>query len=193
MPEHIRLTSPASPDKRESATVEPSSPSKIRIGRITGAHGLKGGLRLRPDDPASDTLDHVKQVFIEAGGETRKCALTAVTRLTPTTLRIALTGINDADAADALRGATLMVALADLPPLGANRFYYFQADGCEVYFADGRLLGTIVETFSNGAHDVWVVRDGEREVLVPVVDAIVRAMDLEARKVTIEPLPGLLD
>lgn len=47
--------------------------------------------------------------------------------------------------------------------------------------------------FSNGAQDIWVVRDGEREVLVPVIEDVVKAMDLPGRRVTIDPIPGLLD
>ena len=54
-------------------------------------------------------------------------------------------------------------------------------------------VGTIEDIMSTGAHDVWVVRDGEREVLVPVISDVVKAMDLAARRVTIEAVPGLLD
>ena len=41
--------------------------------------------------------------------------------------------------------------------------------------------------------DIWVVRDSKREVLVPVIEDVVKAMDFAARRVTIEPIPGLLD
>ena len=58
---------------------------------------------------------------------------------------------------------------------------------------DGSRLGTIEEIFSNGAHDVWVVRDGEREFLIPVIEDVVKGMDFTTRRVTIEPIPGLLD
>ena len=62
-----------------------------------------------------------------------------------------------------------------------------------MFLTDGCRIGTIEEIFSNGAHDVWVVRDAEREVLVPVIEDVVKAMDLGGRRVTIEPIPGLLD
>ena len=71
-----------------------------------------------------------------------------------------------------------MVAAADLPPLGEGKFYYFQLAGAEVMLTDGRRLGTIEDIMSTGAHDVWVVRDGEREVLVPVIADVVKAIDL---------------
>jgi 16S rRNA processing protein RimM len=86
-----------------------------------------------------------------------------------------------------------MLANEDLPPAKPGEFYYYEAIGCSVFLLDGRSIGKIEEVFSNGAHDVWVVRDGEREVLVPVIENVVKAMDLAARRVTIEPVPGLLD
>jgi 16S rRNA processing protein RimM len=195
MAQHIRpLASSSAQTNVPDVYPEPHhTEPMLRIGRIAGAHGLKGALRLRPDNPDSDTLEHLSRVFVESLGTTREYQLTGVTRLSPGTLRLVLAGVCDADEADALRGATLMVAIADLPAPGPSQFYYFQALGCEVFSVNGERLGTIEETFSNGAHDVWRVRSGEREVLVPVISEVVIAMDFEARRITIEPPAGLLD
>ncbi|HYK64413.1 MAG TPA: ribosome maturation factor RimM [Patescibacteria group bacterium] len=165
----------------------------LRVGRIAGAHGLKGALRFRPDNADSDSLEHVARIFLEQEGSSREFRLTAVTPLNAATRRITLEGIADATAAESLKGAVVMLALADLPPARPGEFYYYEAIGCEAFLTDGTRLGTIEEVFATGANDVWVVRDGQREVLVPVIDDVVKAMDLAARRVTIEPVPGLLD
>lgn len=165
----------------------------LRVGRITGAHGLKGALRFRPDNPDSTAIEHIKQVTLDVGGAAREYRVTGVTPLGAGTRRLTLESVADANAADALRGAIVMVANEDLPPAKPGEFYYYEAIGCAVFLLDGRTIGKIEEVFSNGAHDVWVVRDGEREVLVPVIENVVKAMDFAARRVTIEPVPGLLD
>ena len=165
----------------------------LRVGRISGAHGLKGALRFRPDNPDSDTLEQVKRVFLERDGASREFRLTAMTPLNATTRRITLEGIADINAAESLKGAVVMVATEDVPAAKPGEFYYYEAIGCEVFLTDGSRLGAIEEIFSNGAHDVWVVRDAEREVLVPVIEDVVKTMDFAARRVTIEPIPGLLD
>jgi 16S rRNA processing protein RimM len=170
------------------------APARLRVGRLAGAHGLRGALRLRPDNPDSDTLDHVRRVFVEReGGVAREYALVRSERVNRTTLRVVLEGLDDPDAAEALRGAALTVALEDLPAKSPGEFYYFEAIGCEVMTTDGRRLGVIEEVFSTGANDVWVVRDGHGEVLVPVIDNVVKAMDLEGRRVVVEAVPGLLE
>ena len=165
----------------------------LRVGRISGAHGLKGALRFRPDNPNSETLEQVKRVFLERDGASREFRLTAITPLNATTQRITLEGIADINAAESLKGAVVMVATEDVPAAKPGEFYYYEAIGCEVFLTDGSRLGAIEEIFSNGAHDVWVVRDAEREVLVPVIEDVVKTMDLPARRVTIDPIPGLLD
>ena len=165
----------------------------LRVGRIAGAHGLKGALRFRPDNPYSDTLEKVTRVFLEIDGSSREFRVTGVTPLNATTRRITLQGIADANAAESLKNATVMLAAEDVPPAKPGEFYYYEAIGCEVFLTGGARLGAIEEIFSTGANDVWVVRDGKREVLVPVIEDVVKAMDFAARRVTIEPIPGLLD
>ena len=164
----------------------------LPVGRIAGSHGLHGALRVRMDDPESTILTDLRRLFVETAGGRREFALSRATSLGRGQFRVVLEGIEDANAAQALKGLAVTAAIADLPPLGEGEFYYFQLTGAEVMLTDGRRLGTIAEIFSTGAHVVWVVRDGEREVLVPVIADVVKAMDLGARRVTIEPLPGLL-
>jgi 16S rRNA processing protein RimM len=105
---------------------------------------------------------------------------------------MALDGVDDRTAAEHLVGCTVLVRATDLPPPAPDEFYWHEIVGFRVATIDGRELGTIVETFTNGAHDVWVVR-GEREHLIPVVDEVVRVIDREARVAVIDPPAGLLD
>jgi 16S rRNA processing protein RimM len=170
------------------------APARLRVGRIAGAHGLQGALRLRPDNPDSDTLEHVGRVFVEReGSAAREYRLLGAQRLNRTTIRVMLEGLDDPDAADALGGSTVAVALEDLPAKAPGEFYYYEAIGCVVTTTDGRRLGVIEEVFATGANDVWVVRDGAIEVLVPVIENVVKSIDLSARLMVIEAVPGLLD
>jgi 16S rRNA processing protein RimM len=165
----------------------------LRVGYIAGSHGLHGALRVRTDNPDSTTLGVLERLFVETAAGRREFKVLSVSALGGGHQRVVLEGIDDADAAQALRGGAVMVTAADLPPLKDGEFYYFQIAGAEVILTDGRRLGTIEDIMPTGGHDVWVVRDGQREVLVPVIADVVKTMDLEARRVTIEAVPGLLD
>jgi 16S rRNA processing protein RimM len=165
----------------------------VRIGWIIGSHGLHGAIRVRIDDADSTVLATLKRLFVETAQGRREFALRQATSLGRDRFRAVLETVEDADAAEALKGCPVIAAVSDLPPLGEGEYYYFQLMGAEVTLTDGRRLGTIADIFSTGANEVWAVREGEREILVPVIADVVKAMDLGARRVTIEPLPGLLD
>jgi 16S rRNA processing protein RimM len=171
-----------------------TSGARLRVGRISGAHGLRGALRIRPDNPDSDTLEHVSRLFIDQPGAVeREYRLKHAERVNRTTIRVTLEGLDDPDAAQALRGALVAVLTSDLPAKAPGEFYHYEAIGCAVATTDGRRIGVIEEVLATGANDVWVVRDGATEVLVPVIDNVVKSMDFGARLMLIEAVPGLLE
>ncbi len=92
-----------------------------------------------------------------------------------------------------MKGATVFIAASDLPALKPGEFYYYQVLGMEVRLTDGRSLGMIEEVISTGANEVWEVRGEMGEVLVPVIEDVVKAIDFDSRVATIEAIPGLLD
>jgi 16S rRNA processing protein RimM len=165
----------------------------VRMGRVAGAHGLRGAIKLRLDNPVSDTISRLSRIMIELGGTRRDFRILGVARAGGGMLRVTLEGVGDADAAAALAGGIAMARAEDLPALGPREFYYRDLIGCEVRTVDGRVLGTVAEVFSAGANDVMIVRGGAGEVLVPAIEDVVKSMDLKERRVVIEPVPGLLD
>jgi 16S rRNA processing protein RimM len=180
-------------DSNNERTEEPTVLGFVRVGRISGPHGLKGALRVRPDNPESDSLAYVNRVFLRREAAIEEWRLRSAQRVNRATFKLALDGIGDADAAEVFRGAVVLVAEGDLPPVAPGQFYYYQALGCEVVTTAGQRLGVVAEVFPTGANDVWTVRDGDREVLVPVIEDVVESLDLESRRAVIKAIPGLLD
>ncbi len=167
--------------------------SGVRLGIITGPHGLKGAVRFRPDNADSTVLARGMRVMLEGPNGREAHRIAEVAPLGHRALRLVLDDISDADAGAALKGRVLLIDAKDLPAPEPGEFYHFQALGCEVMTLDGRRLGSVAEIFATGANDVMVVRDGAREILVPIIADVVRSIDLEARRVVIDPIPGLLD
>jgi 16S rRNA processing protein RimM len=165
----------------------------VRIGVLTGAHGLKGALRLRPDNADVTALRSLARIHIQAAGSTREYRVRCVSSLGRDHLRVVLEGIDGIEAAQALKGAVLLAAASDLPALKPGEFYYFQVIGMEVRLGDGKLIGRIEEVFFTGSNDVWVVRGEDGEALIPVIEDVVKRIDFDARCATIEAIPGLLD
>jgi len=106
---------------------------------------------------------------------------------------LAFAGCETAEAAGALVGRLVAVPEEDALPLPPGHFYPWQLAGCRVVTEEGREIGRVTGIERGGAQDLWVVRAGPREHLIPAVPAIVVDVDLAARRVVIRPPEGLLD
>ena len=154
---------------------------------------MRGALRVKLDNPDSDLLLRVEQLILAQAGQNIEYKVAAVQPAGRGTFKVQIEGVTGAENAAVFGGAAVLVRSASLPATTAREFYYFQAIGCRVVTTSGLVVGRIEEVFSNGAHDVWVIRDNLAEHLVPVIEHIVRDIDWSARQVTIEAVPGLLD
>lgn len=103
-------------------------------------------------------------------------------------------GYPNATAAEALRGTDLEIDEADLPPLPEGEYYLHDLIGLEVVTVAGEVVGTLVQALTTGANDVYVVRrEGKPDALIPAIRDVVQSVDLQTRRMTIDPMPGLLD
>jgi 16S rRNA processing protein RimM len=90
-------------------------------------------------------------------------------------------------------GCEVEVPAGDLPPLDEGRYYHFQLIGLRVHAADGRFVGVLEEILGTGGNDVYCVRDGRREVLIPAGGGVIQGIDLVARTMTVRDLEGLIE
>jgi 16S rRNA processing protein RimM len=107
---------------------------------------------------------------------------------------LALEGVDTLESAEALKGRQVYVPRDQLPEAETGSFYAGDLEGLTVVSAQGQVLGVLEEIFDNGAHEIYVVKDGNREILLPVVDGVVVEVDLDAGRMVVEPprgLPGL--
>lgn len=161
----------------------------VSLGKVTGAHGVKGALKVGTADPAPELFLALGEVEI---GATRYRVLAA--KAGRRHVLIQVDGIATREEAEALRGLVVQAEARRFPPLPPGEYYYFQLLGLAVVdFANGRVLGELAEIIATPAHDVYVVRDGEREILLPAVEEVVLEIDLTTGRMTVQPPPGLLE
>ena len=80
------------------------------------------------------------------------------------------------------RGTELRVPRSSLPPPEPDSFYVFQLVGLEVVEEGGRVLGTVKDVANYDANDVLELDSG---TLLPLVEACVREIDLEGRRIVV--------
>ena len=166
----------------------------ISIGKITKTHGLKGELKFHP------SMDETWIVGIKLIRLSFENLLEDFTGYNVQSIRgkdrpfiIKFKEVDGIEAASKLAGQTLYISRDQFPDLPENEYYWFQVEGLKVYDEGGCYHGNVEEIIRTGSNDVYVVRDGKRELLLPVIDSVVKTIDLEAGKLVFHPLEGLLE
>ncbi len=152
----------------------------IVVGEVTRAHGVGGAVRVFPVTDFPERLLSLRRVVVVRGGTARPAQVERA-EVSGRHVVMKLAGVNTPEDAEALRGATLRIPAADVPPLPPGQFYVFQVVGLRVRTPDGRVIGEVTEVLRTGSNDVYVVRSLEGEdVLLPAVDDVIRAIDVAA-------------
>ena len=169
---------------------------ELVVGRVVKAHGVTGELvvEVRTDDPDSRFAVGSTLRGKPRHGAAREYTVDSV-RDHGGRLLVRLAGIDDRDAADAMRGVVFVIDSAELPPIDdPDEFYDHQLEGLAVRTVDGRDVGTVTEVLHTAAGELLAIRrDDGGEVLVPFVTAIVTSVSLADRLIEIDPPEGLLE
>ena len=85
-----------------------------------------------------------------------------------------------------MRGAAIAVPRSELPPPPSGQYYWADLLGLLVVNREGESLGQVAEIFATGAHDVVVVRGGDRERLIPFVEPVVCEVDVQGARLVVD-------
>lgn len=166
-----------------------SKDETISIGRITGAHGIKGEVRLLPYGPLVDDLSW-KGLSLKTKEGLIPCDITGA-RAHKGGYLLTIAGYATRNAAEGLIGIELSVEKSALPALQEDEFYTFELIGVEVVTDDGRSLGRVTGIIVTGSNDVLEVNGPNGEILIPVIDQIVTRIDIANKLVTVHLMEGL--
>ena len=164
---------------------------RVLMGVIAGAHGIKGAVRVLSYAGTPEDIAAYGPLEDQSGKRRFRLELTGKVR---GMLLAQIEGIADRTAAETLRGTKLYLARSVLPGLGDGEFYWDDLIGLQAELKDGTVLGrvTVVHDYGAGT-SLEVARDGGGVVMVPFNDRVVPVVELEAKRLVIDPPDGLLD
>ena len=161
------------------------------MGRIVGAHGIAGGLKLLSYAESLTVFAAGLTVVVrsEAGGET--IYEIAWSSAQGRSALLGLKGVANRSQAEALIGCDLFLDKAALPKLEEGIYYWADLIGLEVHSVAGDCLGRIASIIQTGSNDVYVVKLKDRELLLPALRSVVQSVDLAARRMVVAVPEGL--
>ncbi len=161
-------------------------PQTAVVGVVVGSWGYRGEVRVQPhtDNPRR----FAKGDTLTAAGRVLRCE---GRRMHRGMALVKFQGIDSREDAELLTGVGLEVPIEQVPPLPDGSYYHFQILDMEVWTSAGELLGVVEDILSTGSNDVYVVRTGDGEVLVPAIEDVVIQVDVDGGRLKVDLPDGL--
>lgn len=158
----------------------------LESGEIVNTHGIRGEVKINPWCDSPDFLLEFDEFYIDG-----KAVKVNSARVHKNCVLASLKGVNDINAAMALRGKIISVNKDDVE-LEEGQYFISDLIGLEVYDVESSaVVGEIADVLNLPANDAYVVRDGSDEYMIPVVKEFVLGVDLGAKRVTVKLIPGM--
>ena len=166
-------------------------PEFVFIGKIVRPQGHRGELRVMPLTDYPQRFDLLSRVFIVKSSEPPQEIQIERVRYQGNLVILKLSGIQTMNEAYNLVGARIAIPESEAVPLPADTYFKHQLLKLEVYSDEGEFLGLLEEIMSGPGNDVYIVRQGEREILLPAVKEVIKRVDLAGKRMTVHLIPGL--
>ena len=158
----------------------------VAIGRVVKPQGRKGEVLVEPLSDRPDRFPSLRAAYVpDAGGGSRAVR---VASCWPHKGRfvLKLEGVDSIDQAEGYRGLELRIGEEELAALPAGSYYHHQLKGLRVVDPEGRDLGVTADLMETGGESPVVVVRGRRgELLIPLAEDFVRAVDLAAGRMVV--------
>lgn len=180
-----------------SHKTEKRGPQKIKVGKIVGAVGIKGEVKIYHYSDYKERFAEHERLILAGGYMTPRgaCEFKVQNIRYQKDLVIAkLEGIEDRNFAEKLNGVEVYITTADLKPLPDDTYYVRDLIGCRVVdINNGSIVGAVGDVIKGSAQDLYVVNlTGGGQAMIPAVGEFIKAVDIRAREIRIRPIPGLL-
>ena len=164
----------------------------VAVARVVKPRGIKGEVacEMLTDFPERfEGLESVTAVLPDGG----KRELTIEEHwFQQDRLVLKFTGVDSIEDAETLRNAEICVSENNVVELAAGEFFDWQLEGCEVTTTDGQAIGNVRELMRTGGTEILVVK-GDKEYLIPFAESICVEVDIDNKRIVIDPPEGLLD
>jgi len=164
----------------------------LLIGKVVRPHGLKGLVRIVSYADSAETFLRAQEVVLEsASGRAVKHGIVSITPSKRFFL-LHLEGLDSLEKAEAYREGNIYIEKKGLHREDDEYFWHEILD-LPVFLETGEPIGFIRQILPGSGHDIYVVQEGDKEILIPAVHEVIREVDLENKKVVVAEMEGLFD
>jgi 16S rRNA processing protein RimM len=164
----------------------------LAIGKVVKPWGLKGAVWIRSYAESKESFLRASELRVQAKQGPVVLSVEDV-REHKKGILLKFKGRDRIEDVEDLVGLTLCLDKKELPSLAEGEYYWYELIGMEVLTEAGREVGSLERVMNTGDHDVYVIKKGDREFLVPAVRDVVRKVDVPGKQMIIHAAEGLLN
>ncbi len=162
------------------------------VGKVVKAFGIKGDVVIAPMTDSPHRFAALKHAYLGPSESTAQEVSITRAHIESRGVRLKVKGVNDRDAAEHIVGYLLYVDRRHRIKIPRGTYFIHDIIGLNVADEQGRVLGTVREVLRMPAHDVYVVGQDTREVLIPAVKEFILGVDLAERRMTVHLIEGMV-
>lgn len=164
----------------------------FEIGQIVNTSGLKGIVKVKPFTDDITKFNNFKTIYIQIKKELKEFKIEHV-RINKNMVFLKLEGIDTVEQAESFRNFYLKIKRDKNEKLEENSYYVVDILDCNVFTDDDIELGKIVDVFSTGSNDVYVVKNKDgKQILLPAIKQVIKVVDIKNKKMIVHLLEGLV-
>ena len=165
---------------------------RLQVGVISSTHGVRGEVKVFPTTDDATRFKKLKQVYLDTGKEQMLLEIQGV-KFFKQFVILKFKGIDNINDIEKYKGRSLFVERKDAVPLEEDEYYIADLIGMSVYTEDGAKFGILKDVMETGANDVYIIDSDEHgQVLVPAIKQCILTVDVEADRMVIHLMDGLI-
>ncbi|RCW61127.1 MULTISPECIES: ribosome maturation factor RimM [Halanaerobium] len=168
------------------------SDNYLVIGIITRFQGNKGEVRVKATTDIPERFFDLDTVYLKRGDELKELEIEYI-RFHKQFVIIKFFDINSINEAEELKNYQVLIDESEKYLLPEDNFYVDDLIDCEVYLASGSYLGKLIDVIDTSGTDIFLVKGKDKEYMLPASREMILEIDLENKKIIVDPIPGILD
>ena len=165
----------------------------LEVGKIVNTHGLRGEVKVVPWTDYPEVFEDIETVYIKKKSDFERLDIAGI-KYQKNNLIIRFAQLKDINEAEKYKNRVLYAERASLGELPEGVYYIADLIGLDVVKEDGEKVCVISDVLYTGSNDIYEVkREGQKNLLLPVIDDVVLNIDVENKKVTVRMMEGLED
>lgn len=164
----------------------------LRVGQIINTHGIRGEVKVYPYTDYKERFEELKWIYMDEA-KTEKIEIKGV-KYNKNLVILKLSGINTCNEAEKCREKYLYIDKSDARELPEDTYYIGDLIGTEVFSTEGEFIGVLKNVIQTSSNDIYEIKMEDRKspALVPAVGEFVKEVDLNANKIVIKLIEGLI-